>query len=292
LCWSDGWFKKWTNGPKTPVSNPTYSKIYIGDHYGFLTNYCEDTCIDCQLVVDTGDDQSICSNDAIEINASVDGISDCSDGANEVTYLWSTGETSPSITVTESGTYSVTVTDCNGCEATDEVNISITPDPEANAGEDTLICEGETVTLTATGGLEYTWSNGETGSTINVNPTTTTIYTVTVNNGNGCEASDDVTVTVAENPTANAGEDVPICAGESVNLSATGGTSYLWDNGSTDASINLQPTETITYSVTVTSGDGCIGIDDVTVTVNPNPEIQVESAVICEGQTATCRNYC
>ncbi len=275
------------NGPDTPVSNPTYSKIYIGDEFGFFAGYCEDTCIDCQLVVYAGEDQSICSNGAIELSASAVGFSSCGGQPAEVTYLWSTRETTPIISVQESGTYTVTVTDCNGCQASNEVNISITPDPDANAGDDVLICEGETVALTATGGLEYTWSNGETGATINVSPNTTTNYTVTVSNGNGCEASDEVTVTVAENPITNAGDDVAICAGGTIDLTATGGGSYVWDNGATEAVINVQPIETTTYSVMVTSNDGCLGTDEVTVTVNPNPEVTVESLAICEGQEAT-----
>ncbi|GAA3510406.1 hypothetical protein GCM10022393_24690 [Aquimarina addita] len=67
----------------------------------------------------------------------------------EVSYLWSTGETTPSITVTEEGMYTVTVTDCESCEATDTVEVILNDAANVDAGDDQAICLGEEVTLTA-----------------------------------------------------------------------------------------------------------------------------------------------
>ncbi len=111
-------------------------------------------------------------------------------------YLWSTGETTPSITVTESGDYTVTVTDCAGCDATDTVNVSIT-NVSADAGDDVTICSGDEVTLSVTGDGTYEWSTGETTKSITVNPAVTTTYSVFVTNGE-CQANDDIIVTVED----------------------------------------------------------------------------------------------
>ena len=111
-------------------------------------------------------------------------------------YLWSTGETTPSITVTESGDYTVRVTDCAGCEATDTVNVNIT-NVTADAGDDVTICEGDEVTSRVTGEGTYEWSTGETTQSITVNPEVTTTYSVFVTNGD-CQANDDIIVTVED----------------------------------------------------------------------------------------------
>ena len=97
------------------------------------------------------------------------------------------------------------------------------------------------------------WNTGATDATINVCPTTTTTYTVVVTNIYGCSDSDEVTVTVNPLPTADAGMDQTICAGDCTNLIATGGVTYSWSNGGTDATINVCPVVTTTYIVVVKS---------------------------------------
>ncbi|MGI9552125.1 MAG: SdrD B-like domain-containing protein [Aurantibacter sp.] len=115
---------------------------------------------------------------------------------SSVSYLWSTGETTPSIIVTESGEYTLTATDCIGCQAYDSVKVSI-GNAEVDAGEDRTICIGEEITLTAEGEGDYLWSTGETGRSIKVKPDSTTEYSVIVTNGH-CEAMDEVIVTVED----------------------------------------------------------------------------------------------
>ena len=78
----------------------------------------------------------------------------------------------------------VTITDGNGCSATDQVTVTV-GNVDANAGTDQTVCFGGTTTLTASGGTNYQWNTGATTQTITVSPTTSTNYTVTVSDNNG-----------------------------------------------------------------------------------------------------------
>ena len=183
----------------------------------------------------------------------------------EIEYLWSTGETTQSITVTESGDYEVTVTDCNNCSATDTVKVSIGK-ATADAGADEAICKGEEITLSVTGEGTYLWSTGETTKTITVSPDNTTEYSVVVTK-NHCEATDQVMVSVHAEVSADAGDDISTCKGEEVTLTATGGDRYLWSTGETTASIQVSPMVDTTYSVTAIADKGCEATDAVVVSV-------------------------
>ena len=166
-------------------------------------------------------------------------------------------------------TYTVTVTNIFGCTDTDDVIVTIYPNPTAYAGEDTSVCQGNSIDLTATGGTFYIWSTTEATATITVTPTITTTYTVTVTDNNGCTASDDVVVFILPAPPADAGTDVDVCEGNSTDLTASGGTSYLWSTTEITATITVSPAITTTYTVTVTDNNGCTASDDVVVNVIP-----------------------
>jgi len=204
------------------------------------------------------------------------------------TYLWSTGQSGASITVSPSmtTTYSVTVSN-NGCEGTGQVTVVVNPIPVANVvAMPSIICAGDVATLTASGGNTYLWSTGDTGASISVSPSGTTTYNVTVTTS-GCSASASTTLLVNPLPTAMAQPDT-ICVGESAVLSATGGDIYQWSTGQSGASITVTPPVTTTYSVTVTD-EGCTAVVPVTVTVNPLPvPVAIASPpVICAGESST-----
>ena len=211
------------------------------------------------MTANAGNDVTICEGNSTTLIAS---------GGDE--YLWSTGETSASIEVGPniSTTYNVTVT--RGTESdTDSVEVTVNELPIANAGDDVIIIPGESITLNAIGGNSYLWSNGSTTQNITVSPNISTTYSVTVTT-NGCSSTDSVFITVEEEVIANAGNDITICAGSNTILTATGGTDYLWDNGATTASIEVNPSETTSYSVTVSNGS-VSNSDSVIVTVNELP---------------------
>jgi hypothetical protein len=149
------------------------------------------------------------------------------------------------------------------------INLDV-PLQAVNAGPDvTVNCTNPTTTLIASGGANYLWSTGATTASINVSPTVTTTYTVTSTNGS--TAIDEVIVSADKTaPIANAGADTSVgCAITSTTLTATGGISYLWNNGATTASINVSPTITTTYSVTVAGANGCKASDNVIVVFKP-----------------------
>jgi predicted transcriptional regulator len=247
-------------------------------------NGCTDTdqvqvTVNSLPVANAGIDQTICDYESATLTAT-----------GGVSYLWSTAETTPSITVSPGSTttYTVTVTDGNGCTDEDDVQVTVLTSPTANAGVDQTICNGESANLTASGGGTYEWSTGETSANISVSPLIRTIYTVTVTDANGCTDADDVEVTVLGTQTAEAGVDQTICNGENATLTASGGVSYAWSTGANTASIIVSPTDTTIYSVTVTSANGCTDTDAVTVNVNPLPVANAGiDQTICNGESAT-----
>lgn len=221
-------------------------------------------------VADAGANDTICIGETGSLTA-----------VNGVSWEWSNGETTQSISdnPTSTTTYSLTVTDQYGCESTpDDATIVVNPLPNATAGADQTICIGSTATLTASGGTDYVWSTTETTASIGVTPTTDSTYSVTVTDANGCSATDNVTVSLLSLPTDNAPEDTSICLGTSATLTASDGIIYLWSTGANVPSVSVGPTATTTYTVTVTDANGCVGVDSVTVSVQSVTNVTIDVA--------------
>jgi gliding motility-associated-like protein len=190
-------------------------------------------------------------------------------------------------------TYTVTYTTPTvpgpACPTTFVITINPLPTIVAN---DVTVCEGGTIAITAAGATSYTWSpptylSSTTGASVNFVNGVTTNYTVVGTDLNGCVNSEEVSVTVNDNPAVNAGPDLVICIGSSVLLNATGATTYTWDNGVSNG-IPFTPTVgTITYTVIGTTL-GCTSTDQVVVTVNPLPVVFAgNNVIVCEGSTVT-----
>lgn len=234
------------------------------------TNGCEQTAIisiptNALPIVNAGPDQSICSGASTSVNPS---------GAS--TYVWSGGITSgTTFTPTQTTTYIVTGTDANGCENTAELTITLTSSPQVEAGNPILICEGESVVLQATGSSNYQWDNGVLDG-IPFTPAATSTYTVTAGTGIGCSSTDEVTVTVMPNPIVNAGIDFSICNSDPITLNASGAATYVWDNGASQG-VPFTIAQTTTFSVIGTSVNGCVGSDQVTVSVGELPTFSFDA---------------
>ncbi|HRZ76928.1 MAG TPA: FISUMP domain-containing protein, partial [Bacteroidales bacterium] len=200
-----------------------------------------------------------------------------------VSYAWSTtpvqNQASIQVSPLNGTLYHVTITS-GACIVTDSVMVGVTALPVPYAGADTAICLGDTAQLLGSGGGAYAWGPAASLSTPSQAgtlawPTLSTVYTLTVT-ANGCSASDAVSVLVTALPPANAGPNVAMCAGDSVQLTASGGTSYAWSHGPMTASTWVHPTTTTAYVVTVTSGN-CSATDQVTVTWKPLPQANAGS---------------
>lgn len=228
-----------------------------------------------------GDDRSICIGNSTQLQAS-----------GGVSYVWDTDPTlsctdcsDPIASPTVTTTYSVTITDDKGCVKIDEVEVEVLPLPNADAGNDEQICLGESVQLMASGGTSYAWSPATGLSCTDcadpiANPFSTTDYTVTVTDANGCENTDVVNVVVLDLPVADAGPDVTICEGHSAQLSASGGVSYSWSPATGLTCTDCQnpiatPAASTVYTVTVTDANGCVATDIVSVEVVPSFTLEV-----------------
>ena len=208
------------------------------------------------------------------------------------TYLWSNGATTPNITATNSGVYFVTVTNAAGCQASSNnivVSAQQTFTATATALSPTTVCAGTPVTLVASPGSSYLWSNGATTQGVNV--TSGGPITVTVTNASGCTGTSapiNVTVLPVPNATINAAGPLTFCQGGSVNLTAAGGTSYSWSTGANTAAIAANTSGN--YVVTVTAANGCTDTEQASVTVNAVPSANVVmdgNSVLCPGETLT-----
>ncbi|MES2567027.1 MAG: T9SS type A sorting domain-containing protein [Bacteroidota bacterium] len=135
----------------------------------------------------------------------------------------------------------------------------------------TSICLGDTTTINATGGLTYSWSNGGTSSSIAVNPSSTTTYSLTGTNVDNCNITKTLTIIVNPKPvlTLNA-SDTTICSGNLSILTAAGASTYFWNTGDTLFKINARPTVTTTYTVTGSNAQGCSSSKVKTIYVTPS----------------------
>ena len=227
---------------------------------------------------------SFCDGDSVTLSAPAG-----------MTYAWTTGATTQSITQSTSGQVGLTITDANGCSATATpvmVNVHNVPSMTVSTPSGTSFCQGQSVTLQASGGFaSYAWSNGSTNQ--NIIATTAGSYTVTGTTSDGCSTTSSTTsVTVNANPVAtitNVGSSV-LCAGDSTTLSAPSGMSaYLWSSGETTASITTSTAAN--YSVTVTNADGCSATSAATAITTSSittPTITASGATtLCSGSAVT-----
>ena len=187
-------------------------------------------------------------------------------------------------TYTASGDYTQTFETANGCDSVVTLHLTILPSPTPAITGVTTVCEGQTATLTATGGTSYLWEDGTTTSTYAA--TVSGLYTVTVTNANGCSATASATVTVNPLPEVAITGNTAICPGGSTILTATGAATYMWSNGSSNASI---PVNTFgQYSVIGTSAEGCFSTASITVLVSQPPVITINGNTnLCAGEFTT-----
>lgn len=204
-----------------------------------------------------------------------------------LTYSWSEGSTSQSIVVNQSGSYSFTVTDSNGCSSSSSVaNVTVLAPPVAGitAAGATTFCQGGSVTLNASGGGTYAWSNGATTSSVSA--TQSGNYYVIVSNGSCEDTSTVIAVTV--NPLPNAAITVSgpttFCTGGSVLLTSSAGSGNLWSDNSTGNTLTVSTSGN--YDVTVTDANGCSA---TSVPVSVNVLAPPVATITASGPTTFCQ---
>ncbi len=222
-------------------------------------------------IVPLGNDTTLCPGEELMLDASLAGAS----------YLWQDGSTGATYLVNSSGNYSVTVTDANGCQNSDAISVAYADLSSVYLGADATICAGEQLVLDATvPGGSYLWSTG--GNTPTITVSTSGSYSVIVTQA-GCTVADEIHVTVVPSPTVDLGADLLLCPGETVILDVEqAGATYLWTTGATTPSILVD--QEGTYSVTVTSANGCTTDGSIQVMYASPEAVDLGSdQTLCEG---------
>src|SRR5688572_1356425 len=222
------------------------------------------------IPLDLGDDVSACFS--YEIDPDNDGPY----------FEWSTGETTPTITVTSSGVYTLTVSDgCN--QGVDDVEVTIGGSyPPVVLGPDITICNGDEYLISLDPDLsEYTWNDGSSGPEYSI--TTAGTYSVTLDDG--CLAtSDEINVVVMDPPLPfDLGMDQFLCSGDEIGISLDPNLGdFLWQDGSTssDYTIDGGGIYTLTISNMCGSASDAIVVSDIDV---PEVEIGPETQTLCNG---------
>jgi gliding motility-associated-like protein len=188
-------------------------------------------------------------------------IIDAGDGYDA--YLWSDGSTGQTLLVDSAGAYSVTVTDSNGCEGDNEVDVIVNDLPEVAIDGSNFLCVGDSSMLSASASFTaYEWQDGSTENTITANAAG--LYLLTVTDANGCQNTASLVVDPIELPTPQINGALSFCPGTSTALSTgTAYSTYLWSTGDTEAGISVNTPDT--YQLTVTDEFGCVGSTGVDV---------------------------
>lgn len=284
------WNTPWSFDTLTvcPLIATTYSVT------GTDVNGCSNTD---QLIIsvdppnaNAGSDTSICFGSSAHLQASGGSLYNWS--TTQPGSLNSTSISNPIATPTVTATYIVLITSVNGCTDVDTMVVNVVK-PSIDAGVDQIICSGNSVTLNTSvvGGIPYTYSwlptNLVTSTSANpiASPAISTTYIVNMTSLCG-NAEDTVIVLVSNVPVVGISPDSTICKGSCIDITATGGGTYLWSNASTLATTNVCPLATTTYIVTVTSGCG-VATNDVLITVNDVPTVipSIDNDTICNGSS-------
>lgn len=260
-----------------PIATPVSTTLYQVT----ITDDCGESFFDEVLIevlpdnfnLELGPDQEICEDIPITLDAS----------QNNASYLWNTGETSPTISVQTSGSYSVTVTEQNSpCIAVDDIFIDFPPIPQISLPNDSFICENTNFDITPISlSGNITWSAGSTDTILSVSSPGT--YFAEASNACGIDI-DSITLTSSPLPIVLLPSDIDACTGESVSLTPLDFLGdLLWSTGSVVEEIVVTSTSTISLSANNECGTVS---DSVNVTFSDSPFVLLERPYLfCEGQS-------
>lgn len=275
----------WRNAYGAQIANTASLTLSEGGAYSVVVSDTYGCSASQQLIVTkknlpnvtiVASDNEVCEGTPVTLNAGwVSGYS----------YQWSTGSTERQIVINSAGTYSLQVS-ANGCTAIDSTTITMHPLPDIVFSGDLAICKGNmaTVYATAPNASSFLWNTGSTVNNISVLPMVNTNYWVTVEDVFGCVNQDTVLVRVEDLPTPTIAGPDTICVGGSATLVASGGMSYLWDDGSTDAERLVNAAGD--YAVTVFTSAGCSATTQKSVYYYAMPTVHISGdSLMCVGDS-------
>jgi hypothetical protein len=202
---------------------------------------------------------TLCTGSSITLSAT----------AGYSSYMWNTEETTPDITITTPGIYSVAIVDNNGCPGNASIEIMEFSNPSPTITGNNMVCVGGTTTIDAGVWSSYSWNNGRDTRELVVSDAGS--YSVTITDANGCSGEDTFIIGFFPVPPVDITGNNEICDGQSTVLSVDPGfASYLWNTEETTADITVNATGE--YSVSITDGNGCMSEAAISV-INPNPKI-------------------
>lgn len=274
------WTFIWSNGSAS--MNPL---VHSGGQYsvtvsanGCVTKASTNVTLNSVANIDFGIPQPAVGCDSVNLNI----------GTSWKTISWSDGNSLPSRTIKNSGSYTVNATDQNGCSASNTVDVTINPSPKGNPKEFLNTCSDKQVTLTSSlnnSGYTYQWFLDKKllGTEPYINTGVAGNYSVKIIDGNGCSATEEFDLTVNPLPTFDFGSTVTAC--DATTLTAPiDGDAYSWSTGNTSKSIDVDTSGN--YSLMITR-NGCSFQDNVDVVVNKTPLLTVDPFVeVCEGLDA------
>ncbi|MEL7120674.1 MAG: gliding motility-associated C-terminal domain-containing protein [Bacteroidota bacterium] len=268
----------WSSGENTPNITPSIGGMYTVTV--FDSRGCSGTD-QIEVIVNERPDPLItgavtfCPEDTIQI-----------DVGQHNTYLWSNGSTGRSISLSDAGTYSVTVTNSNNCTEAAFIQIDTFATPELAITGDPFFCEGNFTSLGATPGYPiYNWSNGNNSDQLAISIPGE--YSLEIRDDNGCRNSQSITVDEVSLPDPSIIGPNSLCDNEDRVLVLTQEyTTYDWSNGETTASITVA--QEGLYRVIVTDSFGCVGADTIRLIPEQAPDYDILGPDnLCPGDTAT-----
>lgn len=242
-----------------PIASTTYTLI------GKTLSACSNSttvniAVSQSPILSISGNTSICNGQTATLTAS---------GAN--TYTWNNAANAAVINVSPASTSSYVVYGSNsaGCIGSANFPVTVFALPILSISGSTAVCAGSSGTLLAAGASTYSWSTSSNSTSVSINPTTSSVYSLNGTSANNCSASASVMVIVNALPsiTINASK-TSICKGESLELRANGGTNYLWSEGSQLNAINVSPTVNTTYTVSGQGPNNCSNSAVISVSVS------------------------
>ena len=271
----------WTSGPQTSTYNVGTAGTYT------VTGTDINGCVNTKTV-------SLTVNSLPNVTAVSSSSAICS-GSNATltaggasTYQWSGGPSTASYIVSSAGVYSVTGTNANGCVKTKTVSLIVNSLPNISAVQSpTLVCDGNSASLSGTGASTYTWNPTYINGSSALHFIGESTFTITGTDINGCVNSGTFATNIAANPTVTISGKNTVCLNNPNTLTASGATTYTWLPGSvTGASISVQPTITTTYTVNAKDGNGCNGSSTFNLNI-----VTPQTPDICEVTVDSLSNY-